>query len=164
VGEPLHPSELVTGYDLSALPIVSRAMAPRTATLLAFVAATSVVAGCGSSHGKTTRSGPSAEGRQPPYRRAPAPSPRRMAVTPLTTKPGGRVRVVVDIAASSVDVTLSGKGGHTAAHAVARAPDRFAASLTVPRKLRGGLWPVVATYRGEGGRGALRTQVKVVTP
>ena len=66
--------------------------------------------------------------------------------------------------AGMVTVTLSGKGGHVAARAAARGADRFVASLAVPRKLRGGFWPVVATYRGTSGNGALRTQVKVVTP
>ena len=138
-------------------------MSWRNVTTLACVAAISLLAGCGGSSGKTTRSGPTAGGRQPALRQAP-PSKTAITVKPLTTRPGGHVRVVVRAPAASVDVTLAGKGGHVAVRAAARGPDRFVAALAVPRKLRGGSWPVVASYRGEGGHGTLRTQVKVVTP
>ena len=137
-------------------------MASRGATLLALLAATAMVSGCGGSSTKTIRSGPSGEGRQPAFRQAPAPT--GITVKPVTTKPGGQVQVVVLVSATRVDVTLSGKGGHTAARASVGGHNRFVAKLTVPKKLHGGFWPVVATYRSNEGRGAFRTQVKVVTP
>jgi hypothetical protein len=137
-------------------------VAPRAATLLACLAAIAVVAGCGGSSDKTTGPGSSTQGKQPALRQAPP--AKTITVKPPTTKPGGRVRVDVRVPAATVNVTLSGEGGHVAVRAGARGPDRFVATLAVPRKLHGGFWPVVATYRGEGGRGTLRTQVKVVTP
>ena len=163
MGEPVHAPALGPAGPLSApAPIVPRAMPWRSRTLLACFAAIPVASGCGGSHGKTIRSGPSAEGRQPALRQAPPST--GITVKPLTTKPGGRIRVVVRVSAARVDVTLSGNGGHVAARAAARGADRFVVSLAVPRKLRGGFWPVVATYRGTSVHGALRTQVKVVTP
>src|SRR5207244_13441007 len=108
-------------------------MPSRKGTLLAFVAAMSMVAGCGGHSSKTIRSGPSAEGRQPALRQAPPST--GITIKPLTTKPGGRIRVVVRVPAAKVDVTLAGKGGHAAARAAAQGPDRFVASLTLPRTL-----------------------------
>jgi uncharacterized protein YceK len=123
----------------------------RAAILLLVVAL--LVAGCGSSK-------KSSNGQPVPFGGTAAP----ITVSPQTTSPGHRIRVTLQAQTTKVTVTLTGKGGHVRVNAKRQGANHWRASLTVPRTMHGGFWPVIASYTSGQSRERLRTQVKVFTP